>query len=305
MRQCARWDQTSTVNASKVTLNLLSDHIEDHIMIKSFSQTSFLLHNDRIRIIGPAVFFPREVLHWNVKDFKDIDEASLSLFTLLDPKVDILLIGVGHKVERLSQEAMNYLRGNKINFEILTTEKACALFNFLNGEKRQVVAAMIPPVVIEDSMMLPEDTDTITFQQKLDVSSLWDKNDDINQEFNKKTMGEYMLETPSQRIKETKSNIEYIMESRRRAKEILGNQQAPEGNMDEVEREQKDRKANMATEEMAGEKTKDELERKKSGQPDREQIIRDSTVQDGLKAGGKADREKTNSTDKGVDDPKS
>lgn len=36
-------------------------------MIKSFSQSGFLLHNDDIRIIGPAVFFPREVLHWNVR----------------------------------------------------------------------------------------------------------------------------------------------------------------------------------------------------------------------------------------------
>lgn len=273
-------------------------------MIKSFSQTSFLLHNDSIRIIGPAVFFPREVLHWNVKDVKDINEASLSLFTLLDPKVDILLIGVGHKAERLSQEAMNYLRGNKINFEILTTEKACALFNFLNGEKRQVAAAMIPPVDIEENMIILEDTDTIKFQQKLDVHSLWDKNDKIHHEFEEKTLGEYMLEIPSQRVRETKSNIQYIMERRRRAKEILGNQRAPEDIMDEVESEWKERKAKMATEEMAGEKAKEELEREKSGQPDREQILRDS-VQDGLKAGGKADREKINSTDKDLDDPKS
>lgn len=131
-----------------------------------------ILHNDDIRIIGPAVFFPREVLHWNVKDFNDINEASLSLFTLLDPKVDILLIGLGHKVERLSQEAMNYLRGNKINFEILTTEKACALFNFLNGEKRQIAAAMIPPEVIDDSMILPKTLIQLSFNKQLTFSAI-------------------------------------------------------------------------------------------------------------------------------------
>lgn len=174
----------------------------------------------------------------------------------------------------------------------------------MNGEKRQVAAAMIPPVDIEENMIILEDTDTIKFQQKLDVHSLWDKNDKIHHEFEEKTLGEYMLEIPSQRVRETKSNIQYIMERRRRAKEILGNQRAPEDIMDEVESEWKERKAKMATEEMAGEKAKEELEREKSGQPDREQIIRDS-VQDGLKAGGKADREKTNSTDKDLDDPKS
>lgn len=288
MRQCARWDQTSTVNASKVTLNLLSDHIADHIMIKSFSQSGFLLHNDDIRIIGPAVFFPREVLHWNVKDFNDINEASLSLFTLLDPKVDILLIGLGHKVERLSQEAMNYLRGNKINFEILTTEKACALFNFLNGEKRQIAAAMIPPEVIDDSMILPKDTDTIKFQQTIDLFS-----NNVHQEFKPKEM----LETPISRIKETKTNIDYIMERRRKAKEILADQQAPE-DKDEVERERKERKGKMAAE-----KTKEKLEGEKSSQSDGEQIQRDS-VQDVMEALKKADREKTK-PDKDSDDPKS
>lgn len=174
----------------------------------------------------------------------------------------------------------------------------------MNGEKRQVAAAMIPPVDIEENMIILEDTDTIKFQQKLDVHSLWDKNDKIHHEFEEKTLGEYMLEIPSQRVRETKSNIQYIMERRRRAKEILGNQRAPEDIMDEVESEWKERKAKMATEEMGGEKAKEELEREKSGQPDREQIIRDS-VQDGLKADGKADREKTNSTDKDLDDPKS
>lgn len=296
MRRCARWDQTSTVNASKVTLNLLSDHIEHHIMIKSFSQTGFLLHNDDIRVIGPAVFFPREVLHWNIKDVNDINEASLSLFTLLDPKVDILLLGLGHRAERLSQEAINYLKGNKINYEILTTEKACALFNFLNGEKRQVAAAMVPPEVIEDSMIVPVDDDTIKFQQNLD---LFDSRVKL-QDFEDKTFSEYMLEIPSQKMRDTKSNIQDIIEKRKKALKIL-HQRTIEEVMDEMEkeeREKKEKKANMEMEKMEGEKINEELEREKSGQPDRD------SVQDRLKTGEKVDREKTN-PHKDLDDPKS
>lgn len=35
-----------------------------------------------------------------------------------------------------------------INLEILPTEKACAVFNFLNSEERSVAAALIPPKTI-------------------------------------------------------------------------------------------------------------------------------------------------------------
>lgn len=106
-----------------------------------------------------------------------------------------------------------------------------------------------------------------------------------------------MLETPISRIKETKTNIDYIMERRRKAKEILADQQAPE-DKDEVERERKERKGKMAAE-----KTKEELEGEKSSQSDGEQIQRDS-VQDVMEALKKADREKTK-PDKDSDDPKS
>ena len=34
---------------------------------------------------------------------------------------DILLFGMGDKAERLSPEALRYLKGNKISFEVLTT----------------------------------------------------------------------------------------------------------------------------------------------------------------------------------------
>lgn len=158
----------------------------------------------------------------------------------------------------------------------------------MNGEKRQIAAAMIPPEVIDDSMILPKDTDTIKFQQTIDLFS-----NNVHQEFKPKEM----LETPISRIKETKTNIDYIMERRRKAKEILADQQAPE-DKDEVERERKERNGKMAAE-----KTKEELEGEKSSQSDGEQIQRDS-VQDVMEALKKADREKTK-PDKDSDDPKS
>uniref|UniRef100_A0A8B8DN34 NADH dehydrogenase [ubiquinone] 1 alpha subcomplex assembly factor 3 n=1 Tax=Crassostrea virginica TaxID=6565 RepID=A0A8B8DN34_CRAVI len=234
MRQCVRLDQTSAANAGKVSLNLLSDHLEDHIMIKSISQSGFLLHNENIRILGPSVFFPREVLHWNINGVEDIHEASLSLFTLLEPKIDILLFGMGDKAERLSPEALRYLKGNKISFEVLTTEKACALFNFLNGEKRHVAAALLPPKVLDLDLIVPKDDDLIKFIPNINP---FDPDTPIHASRKKeKSYSQHMLKIPGERVKETATNLKDIWEKRQKANEIKAKPNL-EDIMDEVEKE--------------------------------------------------------------------
>lgn len=89
----------------------------------------------------------RSVLSWNVGDINDVNEASLSLFSVLEPKLDILVLGIGDKQENSSFYKNLVLISNKlrISFEILSTEHACTTFNFLNSEGRNAAAALIPP----------------------------------------------------------------------------------------------------------------------------------------------------------------
>lgn len=102
-------------------------------------------------VLGPMVIFPRSVLSWNISNYDDIHEKSLSLFTLLEPKIDVLVIGVGDQTvtPAFSIKMMNYMRAYSINVEVLKTEQACATFNFLNAEGRMVAAALIPPAHIK------------------------------------------------------------------------------------------------------------------------------------------------------------
>lgn len=86
-------------------------------------------------------------MSWNVGNINHINEKSLSLFSVLEPKLDILVIGVGDK-----QDNHNYIskllkisKQLKIVFEILPTDHACTTFNFLNSEGRNAAAALIPP----------------------------------------------------------------------------------------------------------------------------------------------------------------
>lgn len=88
------------------------------------------------------------MLSWNVGSADDINEATLSLFCILEPKIDVLVLGLGDAdvTPTIAKRIMAFTRKYKVNVEILTTESACATFNFLNAEQRMVAGAFIPPV---------------------------------------------------------------------------------------------------------------------------------------------------------------
>ena len=150
---------------------------------------SFFMHR-------PIAIFPRTVLSWNVGSCQDINEASLSLFCILEPKIgqiafcyskikrcsvtskfslfflwwtDILVIGVGDVGQKLNPDVIRYLRSLKIGVEIMPTERACATFNFLNVESRCVAGALIPP-----SRVIASESDY--FKQKMDAALSQDTN---------------------------------------------------------------------------------------------------------------------------------
>lgn len=92
-------------------------------------------------------------MSWNIESFKDIDEKSLCIFNLLEPKVELVVLGIGDQqpTPDLQRRILSFMRNYKINVEILQTEQACSTFNFLNSENRLVAGAMIPPVTLSVS----------------------------------------------------------------------------------------------------------------------------------------------------------
>ncbi|KAK2718214.1 hypothetical protein QYM36_005511 [Artemia franciscana] len=128
----------------KVTVNVLNKEFDLGLMIDSYGNTGFRLNNG-VFVMGPMAIFSKSVLCWNVRTVIDITPESLSAFYLLEPKLDILVIGVGNRGDKLSPQTVEYLRSKKLGFEILPSSQACSTFNFLNSEQRYVAAAIIPP----------------------------------------------------------------------------------------------------------------------------------------------------------------
>ncbi|GAA6086396.1 NADH dehydrogenase [ubiquinone] 1 alpha subcomplex assembly factor 3 isoform X1 [Tachysurus ichikawai] len=112
-------------------------------MIYSYSSRGFNI--DGNKVIGPCAVVPPAILQWNVGSHEDITVESLSLFYLLEPRIEVLVLGTGARTERLDPNVLSFIRKKGIAVEVQDTPNACATFNFLTSERRITAAALIPP----------------------------------------------------------------------------------------------------------------------------------------------------------------
>ncbi|XP_059712645.1 NADH dehydrogenase [ubiquinone] 1 alpha subcomplex assembly factor 3 isoform X3 [Haemorhous mexicanus] len=115
------------------------------MFIEGYSTRGFTISGDLV--VGPCAVLPRSILQWNVGSHRDISLESLSLFRLLEPQIEILVLGTGDRVERLHPTMVKQMRECGIAVEVQDTVRAnaCATFNFLMNERRVVAAGLIPP----------------------------------------------------------------------------------------------------------------------------------------------------------------
>lgn len=98
IRRCSKKQVTSSLIAEeqgeyKTRLASIDDEFNnDMFLIKSFSNKGFRLTND-IFVFGAIAVFPRQIFQWDITGSTGINEESLSLFTLLEPPIDLLIIG--------------------------------------------------------------------------------------------------------------------------------------------------------------------------------------------------------------------
>ncbi|XP_063797198.1 NADH dehydrogenase [ubiquinone] 1 alpha subcomplex assembly factor 3 [Pseudophryne corroboree] len=126
----------------KTTVTRIEKDTPDVLFVESYSRQGFIISGNRV--IGPCAVIHWSILHWNVCSYKDISYESLSLFRMLVPKIEILVVGTGDRVERLDPTLLRLMRQKGIAVEVQDTPNACATFNFMLSERRIVAAALIP-----------------------------------------------------------------------------------------------------------------------------------------------------------------
>ncbi|KAI6051703.1 NADH dehydrogenase [ubiquinone] 1 alpha subcomplex assembly factor 3 [Marmota monax] len=115
-----------------------------HVMyIDSYNSRGFTINGNRV--LGPCALLPHSVVQWNVGSHQNITEESFSLFWLLEPRIEIVVVGTGNRTERLHSKVLQAIRQRGIALEVQDTPSACATFNFLCHEGRMTGAVLIPP----------------------------------------------------------------------------------------------------------------------------------------------------------------
>ncbi|KAM8866881.1 NADH dehydrogenase [ubiquinone] 1 alpha subcomplex assembly factor 3 isoform 2-T2 [Synchiropus picturatus] len=129
----------------RTSVSVMQREAGSEMLILSYSSTGFNINGNRV--FGPCAVLPPAILQWNVGSHHDITEESVSLFHMLVPRIEILVMGTGSKLERIKPPVLALLKKKGIAVEVQDTPNACATFNFLIGERRIAAAALIPPAV--------------------------------------------------------------------------------------------------------------------------------------------------------------
>lgn len=79
--------------------------------------------------------------NWGPDNFSELSEQHFEQIIALKP--EIVLLGTGHEHRFPKYDIMDELAGRDIGLEIMDTGAACRAYNFLVGEGREVVAALL------------------------------------------------------------------------------------------------------------------------------------------------------------------
>ncbi|HYD67638.1 Mth938-like domain-containing protein [Azospirillum sp.] len=93
---------------------------------------------------GPVIVFPDRTIPWDVTDFADLTVESFAAVRDAEPKVEILLLGSGPKMQLLPSVLRRDLRAAGIVVDVMDTGAACRTYNVLLAEGRRVAAALLP-----------------------------------------------------------------------------------------------------------------------------------------------------------------
>ncbi|XP_070158054.1 NADH dehydrogenase [ubiquinone] 1 alpha subcomplex assembly factor 3 isoform X2 [Polyergus mexicanus] len=128
----------------KTTVTFIRKEIGARLLVTRCDETGFTF-NTGVRVIGPMMLFPRYAICWNIASGKHINDASLSLLTILEPKPDLFIIGLDDKYDFLYLKSLREIvQKLGITTEIISVRNACTVFNFVNEEGRYVIAGLIP-----------------------------------------------------------------------------------------------------------------------------------------------------------------
>lgn len=123
-------------------INLIDQVPEDELRFQGYTDTGFTVNG--VDYEGSVICVGNLLMSWSPKTFSEITPDSLSIFKLIRPVPEILILGSGRYVDHLNPEIRRFVRSTGMKLEELDSRNAASTYNILNEEGRIVAAAMLP-----------------------------------------------------------------------------------------------------------------------------------------------------------------
>ena len=114
---------------------------EGRQVIDSYGPARFRVAN--LVYESSVLVFPDRTVTWPVRSMDEVSLQSFHQVIVVEPSVDVLLVGCGPQMHRLEPELRRELREAGIGVETMDTGAACRTYNALLAEGRHVAAALI------------------------------------------------------------------------------------------------------------------------------------------------------------------
>ncbi len=113
----------------------------DAQVIQAYGDGGFRV-NDRL-FKGSILVFADRVTAWPVRSMAELTVESLAAVGGASPPVEILLVGCGPSLARISEQIRQAMREVGVVVDAMDTGAACRTYNVLASEERRVAAALI------------------------------------------------------------------------------------------------------------------------------------------------------------------
>lgn len=123
-------------------INLIDNVPEDQLRFQEFDNTGFKVNG--VMYEGSLLCVGNLLMSWSPKKFSEITPESLSIFQILRPIPEILIIGCGRHIQPVNYEVRNFVRSTGMKLEAVDSRNAASTYNILNEEGRIVAAALLP-----------------------------------------------------------------------------------------------------------------------------------------------------------------
>ncbi|KDO85371.1 hypothetical protein CISIN_1g030786mg [Citrus sinensis] len=107
-----------------------------------YTDTGFTVNG--VQYEGSLLCIGNLLLSWTPKKFSEITPNCLSIFQLVRPIPEILILGCGRYIEPVNPELRQFIRSTGMKLEAIDSRNAASTYNILNEEGRIVAAALLP-----------------------------------------------------------------------------------------------------------------------------------------------------------------